>query len=121
MMVCTLALHQRGSKGKQIVDGSALAMPAIDAAARALVAATTGHTCRGFKTLMLRCSADGQVVAALFIKVHEAPALTLPPELKGLRLPFKSKSPASVPTELLQELGNCELVRHTLVSHLLTM
>lgn len=106
-----LALHQRGSKGKQIVDGSALAMPAIDAAARALVQQLQGIRAGDLKTLMLRCSADGQVVATLFIKVHEAPALTLPPELKGLRIYHSNpKSPASVPTELLQELGNCELV-----------
>lgn len=105
-----LALHQRGSKGKQIVDGSALAMPAIDAAARAVVAQLQGTRAGDLKTLILRCSAAGQVAAALFIKGHEAPALTLPAELQGLRVYHSNpKSPASVPTELLLELGNSEL------------
>ena len=105
-----LALHQRGSKGKQIVDGSALAMPAIDAAARAVVAQLQGTRAGDLKTLILRCSASGHVAAALFIKGHEAPALTLPAELQGLRVYHSNpKSPASVPTELLLELGNCEL------------
>lgn len=107
-----LALHQRGSHGKQIVQGSKLALPAIDAAANAICTQldTLGARAGDLKTIIVRCSQDGQAVAALFIKLNEYKELRLPPELKGLRVYHSNpKSPASVATRLLYEQGDCLL------------
>ncbi len=107
-----LALHQRGSHGKQIVQGSKLALPAIDAAANAICAQlnSLGARAGDLKTIIVRCSQDGQAVGALYTKLDKFKELTLPPELKGLRVYHSNpRSPASVPTRLLYELGDCLL------------
>lgn len=104
-----LALHQRGSHGKQIVIGSKLAMPAIDAAARALCAQlqSLGARAGDLKTVVVRCDQDGKTVASLYVKPQTFPELTLPAELEGLRVYHSNpKSPASVATKLLQETGS---------------
>ncbi|HEY1063883.1 MAG TPA: TRAM domain-containing protein [Candidatus Saccharimonadales bacterium] len=107
-----LALHQRGSHGKQIVQGSRLALPAIDAAANALLAQLQTLNVRAgdLKTVVVRCDQQGNAAAALFVKPQTFPDITLPPELQGLRIYHSNpKSPASVATELLQEAGSCVL------------
>lgn len=107
-----LALHQRGSHGKQIVTGSALAMPAVDAAANAICMQLNKLNARAgdLKTIIVRVSQRGEAVAALFTKLPKFIHLELPPELKGLRVYHSNpKSPASVPTKLLYELGDCQL------------
>lgn len=107
-----LALHMRGSHGKQIVAGSALAMPALDAAAEQVRSLLDGLHCRAgdLKTIIVRCSQAGEAVASLFVKAQTFPTLELPEGLQGLRVYHSNpKSPASVPTKLLQELGNCHL------------
>ncbi len=107
-----LALHQRGSSGKQIVQGSALAMPALDAAANAVLAALQPLNVRAgdLKTVIVRTSQAGKSVAALFVKRQDFHVLELPDGLQGLRVYYSNpKSPASVPTELLQELGDMQL------------
>lgn len=113
-----LALHMRGSHGKQIVEGSKLAMPAVDAAARALTVELNKFSVRGgdLKTVVVRCDQQGRAVAALFTKREDFRELfggsdrNLPPEIAGLRVYFSNpKSPASVPTRLLYELGDCLL------------
>ncbi len=107
-----LALHRRGSHGKQIVQGSKLAMPAIDTAARALCVQLNGKKVRAgdLKTVVVRCNQQGVATAALFVKPTEFPELELPAELQGLRVYHSNpKSPASVATELLQEVGNVSL------------
>lgn len=107
-----LALHQRGSHGKQIVTGSALAMPSIDAAANAIAVQLSAMSARAgdLKTIMVRSDAAGNTVAALFVKLESFKKLELPPELKGLRVYHSNpKSPASVPTKLLYELGETTL------------
>lgn len=107
-----LALHQRGSHGKQIVTGSKLAMPAIDAAANAVAAqlSTTGARAGDLKTVMVRADSGGNAVAALFVKLESFKKLDLPAELKGLRVYHSNpQSPASVPTKLLYELGDTTL------------
>ncbi|HET7320148.1 MAG TPA: TRAM domain-containing protein [Candidatus Saccharimonadales bacterium] len=104
-----LALHQRGSHGKQIVTGSQLAMPAIDAAANAICAQLSKMNARAgdLKTIVVRCSQKGEVVAALFTKLQKFKQLGLTPEVKGLRVYYSNpKSPASVPTKLLYEVGD---------------
>ncbi len=107
-----LALHQRGSHGKQIVAGSKLALPAIDAAANAVLAELNKLSPRAgdLKTIIVRCDQKGNAVAALFTKLESFSKLALPTELKGLRVYHSNpKSPASVPTKLLYELGDSGL------------
>ncbi|HEX8182029.1 MAG TPA: TRAM domain-containing protein [Candidatus Saccharimonadales bacterium] len=111
-----LALHQRGSHGKQIVQGSKLAMPTIDAAANAICAQLNtlnngkGARAGDLKTIIIRCDQRGNAVGALYTKLDTFKELTLPAELQGLRVYHSNpKSPASVPTRLIYELGNCLL------------
>ncbi len=107
-----LALHLRGSHSKQIVEGSALALPSVDAGARAVAAQLSKHSTRAgdLKTIVVRTSRNGDTVAALYTKLTKFKRLELPAELKGLRVYYSNpKSPASVPTELLYELGDCLL------------
>jgi 23S rRNA (uracil1939-C5)-methyltransferase len=107
-----LALHNRGSHGKTIVEGSELAMPALDKAALALVKELAKYSPRAgdLKTIIVRCSQKGEVAAALFTKLSKFTELAMPPELKGLRVYYSNpKSPASVPTKLLYELGDVTL------------
>jgi len=107
-----LALHMRGSHGKQIVQGSVLAMSALDAAAELVRKMLSDLQCRAgdLKTIIVRVSQKGEAVASLFVKVETFPTLALPNGLKGLRVYYSNpKSPASVPTRLVQELGDCLL------------
>jgi len=104
-----LALHMRGSHGKQIVTGSKLAMPAVDAGARAVCAQLTQLQTRAgdLKTVIVRANQRGEAVASLFTKLEKFRELALPKELKGLRVYYSDpRSPASVPTRLLYELGD---------------
>jgi len=107
-----LALHRRGSHGKQIVEGSELALPALDAGARAVLAELNKFQPRAgdLKTIIVRVSQTGEVVAALYTKLDKFTELQLPAGVKGLRVYHSNpKSPASVPTKLLYELGDCQL------------
>lgn len=104
-----LALHMRGSHGKQIVHGSKLALPAIDIAANAICAQLSDMQTRAgdMKTIIVRTNRNGEVVASLFTKLEKFKELTLPKGLKGLRVYHSHpKSPASVPTKLLYEIGD---------------
>lgn len=104
-----LALHRRGSHGKEIVQGSALAMPAVDAAAQATLGELQGLNVRAgdLKTIIVRVSQNGDMVAALYTKLKSMPELQLPGKLQGLRMYYSEpKSPASVPTKLLYENGD---------------
>lgn len=107
-----LALFRRGTHGKQIVTGSLLAMPEIDVAASNLCKALNalGPRAGDLKTVMLRATQDGHVAASLFVKLTKFTKIELPPGLKGLRVYYSNpKSPASVPTKLLYELGDSNL------------
>ena len=107
-----LALYQRGTHGKQIVAGSALALPAIDAAAQQVCAqlGQLGVRAGDLKTLVVRCSQAGQVSVALFVKTKTFPELPLGSALQGCRVYYSNpKSPASVMTELLHEQGIVQL------------
>jgi 23S rRNA (uracil1939-C5)-methyltransferase len=117
-----LALHQRGSHGKQIVTGSELAMPAIDDGTNALLAELRKYEVRAgdLKSVVVRCDQQGNTVASLFTKRDEFIQLALPTELKGLRVYHSNpKSPASVPTRLLYELGDMHL-HDTLLNQVFT-
>jgi len=104
-----LALHNRGSHYKTIVQGSELALPAVDIAARDVLAELQRQNVRAgdLKTIIVRCDQAGNAVASLFVKPKEFAELSLPPSLQGLRVYHSNpKSPASVRTKLLQETGD---------------
>jgi 23S rRNA (uracil1939-C5)-methyltransferase len=107
-----LALHNRGSHQKQIVQGSKLAMPALDVVAQKIITELNNRGIRAgdLKTIIVRCDQRGNAVAALFVKNEDFSALELPDGVQGLRVYFSNpKSPASVPTKLIQELGDATL------------
>ena len=107
-----LALHHRGSKGKQIVAGSQLAMPAIDEAANKILAELQKADIRAgeLKTVIVRCNQDGDVVASLFVKNENFVKLSLPDGIKALTIHFSNpKSPASIITKELYMLGQNKL------------
>jgi 23S rRNA (uracil1939-C5)-methyltransferase len=107
-----LALHQRGSHGKQIVAGSKLALPAIDTAATAILNELKKLEIRAgdLKTIMIRTSQSGKTAASLFVKPKKFTKIPLPTGLQGLRVYHSHpKSPASVRTALIYELGDCTL------------
>lgn len=103
-----LALHMRGSHGKHIVTGSKLALPAIDAAAKAICGELNKLNVRAgdLKTIIVRTNQKGNAVASLFVKPETFMELPLPAEMQSLRVYHSNpKSPASVPTKLLYQLG----------------
>lgn len=107
-----LALHNRGSHQKTIVQGSELAMPALDAGARATLHELQKVDIRAgeLKTIIVRCSQKGDVAVSLFTKKTSFAKLPLPEGVKGLRVYHSNpKSPASVPTKLLHEVGDATL------------
>jgi len=107
-----LALHRRGSHGKEIVQGSELAMPALDRGAQAVLVELQKLRPRAgdLKTIIVRISQNGDVVAALYTKLDSFTKISLPEGVKGLRVYHSNpKSPASVPTRLLYELGDATL------------
>ncbi len=109
----SLAHFVRGSHGKTKVKGSALALPAINMAVEDIVdqlnTMTSGKKAiraGDIKSIILRCNQAGETVAALFVKPKKFPVIEKPDSLKGLFVYHSNpKSPASVPTELLQSQG----------------
>lgn len=104
-----LALHNRGSHQKTIVQGSELAMPTLDAAANAILFELKKLPIRAgdLKTIIVRTTQDGQAAVALFVKSKVFEKIALPQNVQGLRVYYSNpKSPASVPTKLLYEQGN---------------
>lgn len=107
-----LALYRRGSHGKEIVRGSALALPAVDVCANTVLKALRDRGVRAgdLKTIVVRASQAGQAVAALFVKKKDFPKLEMPDGIQGLRVYYSHpKSPASVATKLLYGLGDLQL------------
>lgn len=107
-----LAMHQRGSHGKQAVDGCALAMPAVDAGAQSTRSLLEKlHVRAGdVKTIIVRCTQQGDAVGSLFVRSMDVPELGLPDGLQGLRVYHSNpQSPASVPTKKLYERGDAAL------------
>lgn len=107
----SLAHFVRGSHGKTKVAGSVLANDHLNAAAVSLVQELNSYRLRGgdLKSVIIRTNfdkTDRKAVAALFVKNEHFPKLKLPTGLKGLMVYYSNpKSPASVPTKLLQQVG----------------
>lgn len=108
-----LAHYVRGTHGKQITDGSVLAMEPINTAARAICEQLNLLKVWGgdLKTLIVRCSQAGECVAALFVKKKDIDFsnFTLPDSCKGLAIYYSDpKSPASILTKKLVSVGDGE-------------
>jgi 23S rRNA (uracil1939-C5)-methyltransferase len=104
-----LALFHRGSHGKRIVEGSSIAMPAIDEAAQKIVKILNEASIRGsqLKTMVLRSNQAGEVVAALYVKDEMFPKVAaLESVCRGVAVCYSTpKSPASVLTKQLYQFG----------------
>ncbi len=104
-----IALHQRGSHQKVVVEGSALASDAINAAGKKLVAFLNTHKIGGrqLKSAVIRSQRDGGVVICLYVideSVAELPWAEL--GLLGVHVYYSNpKSPASVATKELAKVG----------------
>lgn len=115
------AFYNRGTHRKQIVEDSALALTSINTAATALLEELNNKSVRAgdLKSVILRTTQEGKVVAALFVKPTEFTTLVLPQSLAGLKIYHSNpKSPASVKTQLLHEIGNTTLQDNLLGSTL---
>ncbi len=110
-----LAHYQRGSKGKVVTDGSSLARPEINQAARQIrdLINERSWQARQLKTLLLRSNQTGQVVAQLYLtdqqlSLTEADFAKL--NITGLELIYSNpQSPASVISKRLQVFGQMRL------------
>lgn len=108
--IIDLAFFARGQKNKVPVQDSMLATPAINMAARHILAWVRACEIprRSLKTVIIRSNQAGQVIAGLFIK--DEMQFDAYPELNdqliGFQLYYSThKSPASVPTKLLYSVG----------------
>jgi len=111
-----LAFFRRGTHGKVPVDGTSLAHPAINQAAHAIrdVLRKRGTQAFTLKTVIIRCSQNGDVAMQLYVKDEDFSPLN-EEELsslgtKGFELIFSNpKSPASVITHRMQAWGETTL------------
>ncbi len=106
------AFYNRGTHQKQIVISSALALDSINTAAADLLAEINKLEIRAgdLKSVILRTTQSGKVVAALFVKVEEFNQMILPKSLSGLKVYHSNpKSPASAATRLIYETGDTKL------------
>lgn len=108
-----LALFNRGTHGKRIVQGSSIAMPIIDKTAAGIVDILNQNDIRGsqLKTVVIRANQAGEAVAALFVKDESFPDIpALGNVCKGLAVYYSTpKSPASVLTKQLYQYGDITL------------
>lgn len=116
-----LSFFRRGTHGKIPVNGTSLAHPSINQAARALRdLLRTKPDLRAFmlKTVLVRCDASGNVALQLYVKDQafvqltgsELELLKENGNVTGFELIFSNpKSPASIITERLQTWGTTSL------------
>lgn len=105
-----LALFNRGTHRKQIVDGSSIARPEIDATARKIRDVLRAQSVRAgdLKSVVIRCNQAGECVVAIFTRNPEFPQFAeLKTVAKGVAVYFSNpKSPASVLTRELYTFGD---------------
>lgn len=108
-----LALFNRGSHQKVMVDGSAISMPALDEGARAIRDYLRKLEVRAgdLKSVIVRASQSGSVVASLYCKTEiDIDVSPLIGAIQGIRVWYSDpRSPASVQTRLLSEAGDAVL------------
>ncbi len=111
-----LAFFRRGTHGKIPVEKTSLANPVINSAAHAIRDVLRARNVQAYmlKTVIIRCSQDGQVVTQLYVKDEDFEVLN-EDELRslgvaGFELIFSNpKSPASVITHRMQTWGHTSL------------
>lgn len=108
-----LALFNRGSHQKQIIEGSSIAMPVIDETATNVLDVLNRNAIRGsqLKTVVIRANQAGRAVVALFVKDEAFPELKELSEVASGAAVYYSnpKSPASVLTRELYRYGDITL------------
>lgn len=111
-----LAFFRRGSKGKVVVEDSALLPEAIVTLAHEIRSflQERGVSARQLKTVLIRCDAQGNCVWQLYVKDVEVSFLTEMSahsfSAQGGEVIFSNpKSPASVITQRLLSVGNVTL------------
>ncbi len=111
-----LAFFRRGTHGKVPVSGTSLAMPVLNRTATAMrdVLRARGDEAFHFKTVIIRASQTGKVVAQLYVKDAEYPLLTESEiaslGVQGFEFIYSDpRSPASVITKRLQQWGTTNL------------
>ncbi|NCO04746.1 MAG: 23S rRNA (uracil(1939)-C(5))-methyltransferase RlmD [Candidatus Magasanikbacteria bacterium] len=107
----SFAFFSRGSHDRIPVDGCALASPTINSVASRILAwvKEQGIENRSLKSLIVRSNANGEAIAALFIKdkLSFASHPQLDNQLTGFHIYYSShKSPASRPDALLYSDGD---------------
>ena len=111
-----LAFFRRGSKGKIAIEGTSLARPEINRLAREIrdLLRTKNVSARNLKTLMIRCSQNGECVWQLYLKddianlISPSEAANLPAQ-GGEIIYSDHRSPASVITKRLDSFGDITL------------
>lgn len=108
-----LAFFRRGSKGKIVIEKSALLPPEIIKLARQIrdELQKLGATARMLKTLIIRCDAIGNCAWQLYVKDEDftftAKLLTAKLAAQGGEVIYSNpKSPASIITKRLGQTGN---------------
>lgn len=116
-----LAFFRRGSKGKIIVDDSALLPRSMIKLAKEIrdFLQAKQVSARTLKTLLIRCNAKGECVWQLYLKVSECDFITEDDAqsfqaLGGEVIYSNPLSPASVVTERLFSVGNTTLTDEVL-------
>jgi 23S rRNA (uracil1939-C5)-methyltransferase len=111
-----LAFFRRGTHGKIPVDGTSLALPAINAAAQALLKVLRKRPIQAYmlKTVIIRCDQKGTAAAQLYVKDEQFAPFTddelASLGIAGFELIFSNpNSPASVITKRLQAWGETTL------------
>jgi 23S rRNA (uracil1939-C5)-methyltransferase len=111
-----LAFFRRGTHGKIPVDGTSLALPAINAAAQALLKVLRKRPIQAYmlKTVIIRCDQKGTAAAQLYVKDEQFAPFTddelASLGIAGFELLFSNpQSPASVITKRLQAWGETTL------------
>ena len=111
-----LAFFRRGSHGKIAVEGTSLAHPSINDAARRLrdILRSRNTEARALKTVIVRRSQTGDIAMQLYVKdesfepLRDVEFSTL--SIQGFELIYSHpKSPASVISKRLQHLGTTTL------------
>jgi 23S rRNA (uracil1939-C5)-methyltransferase len=108
-----LAHYVRGTHGKAVVQGSALAIDCINKAAQDVRDELRRLEIWGgkLKTIVFRASQNSEVVAALYVKEElDFREFKLPDSLKGLEIYYSDpKSPASLASKKLYSFGDITL------------
>lgn len=117
------ASYIRGTHGKRIITHNALASDRINETLPILLDVVhdfcAKNTLRAgdLKTMIIRSSIEGEVVASLFVKQNDVKfqGVKLPNGVKGIVFYYSNpKSPASVPTEHLYTIGDITLTDYVL-------